>query len=49
MTKFAVILVLLGLTVMASAFSLSGPHFDRGLQTGQQNEEAYLQDEGRDF
>ena len=49
MTKIAVILVLLGLTVIASAFSLSEPRFDRGLQTGQQNEEAYLQDEGREF
>ena len=49
MTKIAVILVLLGLTVIASAFSLSEPRFDHGLQTGQQNEQAYLQDQGRDF
>ena len=49
MTKIAIILVLLGLTVMASAFSLSGPRFNRGLQTGEQNEQAYLQDQGRDF
>ena len=49
MTKIAVILVLLGLTVMASAYSLSGPRFNRALQTGQQNEQAYLQDQGRDF
>ena len=47
MTKIAVILVLLGLTVMASAYSLSGPRFNGGLQTGQQNEQAYLQDQGR--
>ena len=33
---------------MASAFSLSGPRFNRGLQTGQQNEQAYLQDQGRE-
>ena len=48
MTKIAVILVLLGLTVMASAYSLSGPRFNGGLQTGQQNEQAYLQDQGRE-
>ena len=42
MAKIAVVLVLVGLTVMASAYNIRRPHFDQGLQTGKQDERAQL-------
>ena len=42
MAKIAVILVLVGLTVMASAYNFRQPHFDEGLQTEKQDERAQL-------
>ena len=42
MAKIAVILVLVGLTVMTSAYSLRQPHFDQELHTENENEKAQL-------
>ena len=38
MTKIAVILILVGLTVMASAYNLRRPYFDQNVLTGEQDE-----------
>ena len=46
MMKFAVIVILVGLTVMASAYSLRRPHFDQDLQTGKQDERVQLNEHG---
>jgi hypothetical protein len=42
MAKIAVILVLVGLTVMTSAYSLRRPHFNQELYTENENERAQL-------
>ena len=42
MAKIAVILVLVGLTVMTSAYSLRRPRFDQELHTENENEKAQL-------
>ena len=51
MAKIAVILVLVGLTVMTSAYSLRRPRVDQELHTENENERAQLikQLEGRYF
>ena len=51
MAKIAVILVLVGLTVMTNAYSLRRRHFDQELYTENENEKAQLikQLEGRDI
>ena len=46
MTKIAVILILVGLTVMVGAYSLRRPYFDRNVLTGEQDENAKLQEIG---
>ena len=42
MAKIAVILVLVGMTVMTSAYSLRRRHFDEELHTQSENEKAQL-------
>ena len=42
MTKIAVILILVGLTVMASAYRMSGQDFDQKVQNKEQDERAQL-------
>ena len=42
MAKIAIILILVGLTVMVSAYRMEQPHFDHGLQTEKDNERAQL-------
>ena len=42
MANIAVILVLVGLTVMTSAYSLRQPRFDQELHTENENERAQL-------
>ena len=42
MAKIAIILILVGLTVMVSAYRMEQPHFDQGLQTEKVNERAQL-------
>ena len=42
MAQVAVILDLVGLTVMANAYSMRQPHFDQGLQTEKQDGRAQL-------
>lgn len=42
MAKIAIIMILVGLTVMVSAYRMEQPHFDQGLQTEKVNERAQL-------
>ena len=45
MVKISVILVLVGLTAMASAFTFDRPPFDQGLQTEKLGEEAQFMEQ----
>ena len=42
MTKIAVVLILVGLIVMASAYNLRRPYFDQNVRTEEQDEKTEL-------
>ena len=44
MTKIAVILVLVGLAVITCGYRLERPHFNKGMQVGEQDEIAQQKD-----